>query len=764
MTIGEAVYLHKRGPVMHDAKGEEAFEVRAAADGMHNHEAQSSERLSELLNIERTRRNGKRVLFCSLLWPSCCDPPSPPTQIARHIVSATRGSAGALRLAAAVCVGGKPGAAAREKSDGERAVCAGPARGWLASLAQRCWRMRWHLCCTAPSGKDNHMNPLDRLIPTPRLLEVDEQVITAPVLKVWQAVRHGDLGRSSTIRMLFALRTLPERLRGRDAEGAELRIDALQSTPEHPGFRVLCDEPPHIVAVGAIGKVWLPDIPFVHVEDSGAFAAFHEPDYVKVAWALVLEATHPERTRLSIEVRVDATDDAAWHKFVSYFRLIGPFSRFIRRSALRSLARELGEPEPDEACTLKGDELLPDGAAQLTLQTTMRATPERIWPWLVQMGCDRAGFYSYDALDNNGKRSARELHPEWQELHVGQLVAATPEGEGGFEVLRIEPERVLILGGLFDSGTERQLPFASARPASYWQVTWAFVLEPLDAERTRLWVRARAAFSDDQSGHARVIRPVHVVMESAQLRHLRARVEGTLARDDARDVMEGLGGAAHIALNMITPFLRDAHSHWGLSLADAHRQYPGDELVRTPRWSWTHGIETAAEPQAVWPWIAQIGATRGGFYSYQWLENLVGCEVHNAEAIHPEWEMKLGDELYVHPKAPALKIAALERGRWLVAHGPADQEAKAAGRPWVAVSWLFYVEPIEGGKSRCISRYRADYSDDLRTRVSFGPSLLEPIGFAMDRRMLLGVKERAERSHVRALPAAGRRVARAGSA
>ena len=589
------------------------------------------------------------------------------------------------------------------------------------------------------------MNPLDRLIPTPRFLEVDEQDIAAPILQVWQAVRHGDLGRSSLLRALFALRTLPERLRGRAAAAASLRLDAMRSSPQQPGFQVLWDEPPRAVAVGAIGKVWLPDIPFVHTENAEQYAAFDQPDYVKVAWSLTLDATHPERTRLSIEVRVDATDEAAWQKFVHYFRLIGPFSRFIRRSALRSLARELGAPVADEALTLEGDELLSDAAAQLTHHTIVRATPDRIWPWLVQMGCDRAGFYSYDALDNSGKRSARELHPEWQELHVGQLVAATPEGPGGFEVLQIVPERVLLLGGLFDSTAARQLPFASQRPASYWHVTWAFVLEPLDAEQTRVWVRARAAFSPDRAGHAHVIRPVHYIMENAQLRHLRARVEGTLPPDDARDVVDGLGGAARIALGLITPFLREPHSHWGLSVADAARTYPGDELVPTPRWSWTHGIEIAAAPDIVWPWIAQIGATRGGFYSYQWLENLVGCEVQNAEAIHPDWEMKVGDQLYVHPKGPPLQIAALERGRWLVASGAADEAAKAAGRPWVAVSWLFYVEPLPGGRSRCISRYRADYSEDLRTRVSFGPSLLEPIGFAMDRRMLQGIRERVER-------------------
>jgi hypothetical protein len=589
------------------------------------------------------------------------------------------------------------------------------------------------------------MNPLDCLIPTPRLLEVDEQDIGAPVSEVWQAVRHGDLGRSGLIRALFALRTLPDRLLARPAQSAALNLDAMCSTPEEPGFQVLWDEPPHAVAVAAIGKVWVPNIPFVHVADADAYAAFDQPDYVKVAWSLLLRETHPERTLLTIEVRVDATDEAAWQKFVAYFRLIGPFSRFIRRSALRSLARELGAPDADEALALDGDELLPGAPDQLTHQTVIRATRDRIWPWLVQMGCDRAGFYSYDLLDNAGKRSARELHPEWQSLQVGQIVAASPEADGGFEVLRIDPERNLILGGLFDSSAGRQLAFASERPAHYWHVTWSFVLEPLDVERTRLWVRARAAHSADQAMHARALRPVHRFMESAQLRHLRARVEGTLPRDDARDVLDGVGGAARMALSLMAPFLRDAHSHWGLSVAAAGRTYPGDELVQTPRWSWTHGIEIAAPAEAVWPWIAQIGATRGGFYSHQWLENLVGCEVRNAEAIHPAWEMKLGDELYVHPKAPPLRIAALERGRWLVAHGAADEAAKAAGRPWVAVSWLFYVEPLDDRRSRCISRYRASYSDDFRTRLSFGPALLEPIGFAMDRRMLLGIRERAQR-------------------
>ena len=94
---------------------------------------------------------------------------------------------------------------------------------------------------------------------------------------------------------------------------------------------------------------------------------------------------------------------------------------------------------------------------------------------------------------------------------------------------------------------------------------------------------------------------------------------------------------------------------------------------------------------------------------------------------------------------PALPVVACAPGRWFVAFAAADESAKAAERPWVTASWLFHVEPLSGDRCRLLSRYRADCSDDLVSRLRFGPAFVEPVGFAMDRRMLLGVKERAER-------------------
>jgi hypothetical protein len=279
------------------------------------------------------------------------------------------------------------------------------------------------------------MTALDRLIAHPRLCEIDRVDVAAPVGDVWRHVRHGDVAGSTVTRALFALRTLIDRASTTDEAPAGVSLDGMSSTAEHPGFQILVDAPPCEVAVGAIGKVWRLAIPFVHVKSVDAFATFTQTGFIRVAWAIRLSPRSATTTHVEIEVRVDATDEVSWRKFRRYFSVIGPGSRFIRRSALRALRERFGSPRTHtNVPTLAGADLLPDAAASATDYADITASPEEIWPWLVQMGCGRAGYYSIDLLDNGGVRSADEIRPELQHVRVGDVLPARPGSAEGFEV------------------------------------------------------------------------------------------------------------------------------------------------------------------------------------------------------------------------------------------------------------------------------------------------------------------------------------------
>lgn len=606
---------------------------------------------------------------------------------------------------------------------------------------------------------------LEALLPAPRLIEIDHVDVTAPPEQVYQAIRDFDAARSPLIRALFTLRTLPERLsHGETAQAPSLRLAELGRDPA-PGFRVLADRPGVGIAVGAVGKFWEAEIPFVDCRPE-EFAAFDAPGWGKVAWAIVL-TPFGQGTRIVFELRVTATSEDAWTEQRRYLRLIGPFSHLIRRHLLGMLARELGTPEAEEQTRpLPGDERIPHPLGQSTHGITIDAPPERIWPWLLQLGCRRGGWYCYDWLHNGRRPSAHRIDPELQRLAVGQILPATPDGEEGFTVLELHPGRALVLGGTFDQEARRSVPEDAPLPERYWRATWAFALEPLDPAHTRLHVRARVDYAPASlRWRAAWMRPVHAFMQMEQLRNLKRRAEGLVPDDDDlddrtdedrgswRDVGEGMVAALGMVANLMTPFLRHRRSRWGLDEAAAARDYPGDALVPDPAWSWTHGVEIDAPAAEVWPWVAQIGQDKAGFYSYQWLENLAGCRIHNADRIHPEWQgLQEGDGLRLHHAMEPLPIIALEPGRLFVAAAEIRQSGAAPAaspapddRPG-AVSWLFLLEPLGAARCRLISRYRMRTGTGLAARLSFGPLLLEPIGFMMDRRMLLGIKERAERA------------------
>jgi hypothetical protein len=128
----------------------------------------------------------------------------------------------------------------------------------------------------------------------------------------------------------------------------------------------------------------------------------------------------------------------------------------------------------------------------------------------------------------------------------------------------------------------------------------------------------------------------------------------------------------------------------------------------------------------VWPWLAQLGQDRGGFYSYEWLENLAGCRMRNADRIHPEWqEREVGETVKLH-WASGLELTRFEPNRVYALGG-----------------WYFVLEP-EDGRTRLIARGRFPRG---RASIAYG-LLLELPHFIMERKMLLGIKERAERARI----------------
>ena len=235
--------------------------------------------------------------------------------------------------------------------------------------------------------------------------------------------------------------------------------------------------------------------------------------------------------------------------------------------------------EPDERIkALPGDEVVADPVASETRGITIEASPEHVWPWLVQMGFGRAGWYSYDRLDQRGK-SADGIVDEWQAIKVGDIVPTHPGG--GFEVVAVEPGRSLVLrsdtalvmaqaaaseaatkaerkskaeadepiepieGGRMPAGLQASGAILGATPQQF-SASWSFVLEPIGDGRTRLVERFRVWYGESGFG-SHVLMPAVgfgvFVMLQKQMVGIKARAE-RLARERAGVVAATFPAAA----------------------------------------------------------------------------------------------------------------------------------------------------------------------------------------------------------------------------
>jgi hypothetical protein len=180
-----------------------------------------------------------------------------------------------------------------------------------------------------------------------------------------------------------------------------------------------------------------------------------------------------------------------------------------------------------------------------------------------------------------------------------------------------------------------------------------------------------------------------------------------------------VGGTLYVAV--VEPWMR----RWGSTAAERGADLPGDDLVPDPGLVIDHAVTIDAPPSQVWPWLAQIGQDRGGFYSYDWLENLAGCRMRNTDRIHPDWQQReLGEEVMLHPLAPGMPVSVFDPPH---AFGLAG--------------WgVFTLRPDGSGRTRLLVRGRI--AKGLPT-LTYRLTLAIP-HFVMERKMLLGIKSRAE--------------------
>jgi hypothetical protein len=217
--------------------------------------------------------------------------------------------------------------------------------------------------------------------------------------------------------------------------------------------------------------------------------------------------------------------------------------------------------------------------------------------------------------------------------------------------------------------------------------------------------------------------------------------------DDSRS-RRALALLVTLALFCIAFFavVRPWYLSWGTSPEERRASLPGDEIIATARSQQTRGITINAPADSVWPWLAQLGQDRGGFYSYDILENLVGCNMPTTDVQQPDKQVwQVGDRLWMYPKDKAggagfATLRTFVPGRAL---GFATRAVGTALSEPEDGSWSMVLVPENAHTTRLLIRGRGATGRSL-LGSTFDRSIFEPIHFAMERRMMIGIKQLVE--------------------
>jgi hypothetical protein len=189
-----------------------------------------------------------------------------------------------------------------------------------------------------------------------------------------------------------------------------------------------------------------------------------------------------------------------------------------------------------------------------------------------------------------------------------------------------------------------------------------------------------------------------------------------------------------LAATAYSPPVRRWYLTWGATDEEVERTMPGDELLPLPDMMSTRAVTIDAPAEAIWPWLVQMGSGRGGAYTYDWIENLFRLGMHSADEILPQFQdLAVGDVLPVGPEGPGMRVEICDPGRTLA--------FRSQDGTWV---WIFGLYPLFGS-TRLVSRNRISTPAASRLVRIANRAVMEPGSLIMERKMLLGIKKRAER-------------------
>jgi hypothetical protein len=289
------------------------------------------------------------------------------------------------------------------------------------------------------------------------------------------------------------------------------------------------------------------------------------------------------------------------------------------------------------------------------------------------------------------------------------------------------------------TGYERPRRLASSTHMSSMDTQGALTFEPV-AEGTRM----QRSWELEPRGILKLMGPLVAWMGRRQELRIWTSLKGLLEGQGTA----GIGGPkislildtlSAVPIWVVTPLLRPWHMRWGAEAAEVAAAMPGDDIVHRAQFNATRAITIEAPPKDVWPWIAQLGYGRGGFYMYDLVDN---AGLRSADRIIGYQHLEVGDLIPMfhesHGLAIAYRVDSLQINEWMVwVHRPHENEPPDS-------TWSWRLTRLQGDRTRLVTRMKQDYRWQTPRLAMFNLILMEFGEFAMERRMLKGIKVRAE--------------------